>query len=235
MNAHRQTILIVCIFSIAMAILESATVVYLRALYYPDGFSVALKIMDQRIMLTELVREAATVVMLISIGLLAGKNGKDRFAYFLISFAVWDIFYYVGLKVFIDWPSSLLEWDILFLIPFTWLGPVLAPIICSITMLVWAFVILRSNKPIARLVMLLILAGSAVVLYTFLRDYASILYSNGFFQNYSTLMQNKKFLDIASGYVPADYSWGIFVAGELLIVVGIIVDLAEVSRRFKKI
>ena len=230
MSTNRQTTLVVCLFSMAMGILESATVVYLRALYYPDGFTVALKIIDQRILLTEIVREAATIVMLVAIGLLAGKSWKDRFAYFLISFAVWDIFYYVGLKVFIDWPTTLLDWDILFLIPFTWLGPVLAPIICSITMLVLAFVILRSNKPITRMALLLLLAGSAVVLYTFLKDYGSILASNGFFRDFSTLMQNKKFLAIASDYLPTEYSWGLFVVGELLIIAGIIKGMYPKSR-----
>ena len=230
MSTNRQTTLVVCLFSMAMGILESATVVYLRALYYPDGFTVALKIIDQRILLTEIVREAATIVMLVAIGLLAGKSWKDRFAYFLISFAVWDIFYYVGLKVFIDWPTTLLDWDILFLIPFTWLGPVLAPIICSITMLVLAFVILRSNKPITRMALLLLLAGSAVVLYTFLKDYGSILASNGFFRDFSTLMQNKKFLAIASDYLPTEYSWGLFVIGELLIIAGIIKGMYPKSR-----
>ena len=230
MSTNRQTTLVVCLFSMAMGILESATVVYLRALYYQDGFTVALKIIDQRILLTEIVREAATVVMLVAIGLLAGKSWKDRFAYFLISFAVWDIFYYVGLKVFVDWPTTLLDWDILFLIPFTWLGPVLAPIICSITMLVLAFVILRSNKPITRMALLLLLAGSAVVLYTFQKDYGSILASNGFFRDFSTLMQNKKFLAIASDYLPTEYSWGLFVVGELLIIAGIIKGMYPVSR-----
>ncbi len=148
MKLEYRTLLAVIIISIAMAALESAVVVYLRALFYPDGFTVALKLIDQRILLIEIAREGATLVMLIGIGGLAGINFKDRFAYFLLSFAVWDIFYYVWLKAFIDWPSSVLEWDILFLIPFTWLGPVLAPVICSVTMILLAIVILRSNKPL---------------------------------------------------------------------------------------
>ncbi len=146
MKTNIKTLLVVIGFSVAMAALESAVVVYLRALYYPDGFTVALKMLDQQILLIEIAREAATLFMLLGVGWLAGNNFKDRFAYFLLSFAVWDIFYYVWLKVFIGWPSSMLEWDILFLIPFTWLGPVLAPVICSVTMILLAVVILRSNK-----------------------------------------------------------------------------------------
>lgn len=44
-------------------------------------------------------------------------------------------FYYVFLKLTLNWPQSLLTWDILFLIPVPWVGPVLAPVICSLTMI----------------------------------------------------------------------------------------------------
>jgi hypothetical protein len=202
-------------FSIAMAALESAVVVYLRALYYPDGFTVAMKMIDQQILLIEIVREAATVVMLIGVGWLAGKSFKDRFAYFLLSFAVWDIFYYLWLKVFINWPSSVFEWDILFLIPFTWLGPVLAPVICSVTMILLAFVILRSDKQLTFGLWTLLIVGSTVILYTFMKDYGSIIIANGF--DYSTIMQNKDFISIASNYIPQSFSWGFFAVGEILI------------------
>src|SRR6478736_9464680 len=212
MSAHIKTILVVSGFSIAMAALESAVVVYLRALYYPDGFTVAMKLIDQKILLVEIAREAATVIMLLGVGWLAGKNLKDRFAYFLLSFAVWDIFYYLWLKVFINWPSSVFEWDILFLIPFTWLGPVLAPVICSMTMILLAIVILRSNKQLTIGLWSLLLIGSAVILYTFMKDYGNIIITNGF--DYSTIMQNKNFIAIASNYIPQSFSWGFFAVGE---------------------
>src|SRR5258707_7052052 len=118
MNWKPKTLWIVTIFSIAMAALESAVVVYLRALYYPDGFTVALRMIDPQILLIEIAREAATLIMLIGVACLAGKNFKDRFAYFLLSFGVWDIFYYAWLKAFINWPASIFDWDILFMIPF---------------------------------------------------------------------------------------------------------------------
>src|SRR5215831_5995424 len=208
MNAITKTILVVSGFSIAMAALESAVVVYLRALYYPDGFTVAMKMIDQQILLIEIVREAATVAMLLGVGWLAGVNFKDRFAYFLLSFALWDIFYYLWLKVFINWPSSIFEWDILFLIPFTWLGPVLAPVICSLTMILLALVILRSKKQLTIGLWSLLIVGSIVILYTFMKDYGIIIISNGF--DYSTIMQNKDFISIASTYVPQTFSWGFF-------------------------
>lgn len=110
-----------------MAFLESAVVVYLRAIYYPDGNLFPMKLIEGRIAVTELWREAATMVMLITVAVIVSKRAIERFAWFIYAFAIWDIFYYVFLYFLLGWPQSLLTWDILFLIPVTWTGPVLAP------------------------------------------------------------------------------------------------------------
>lgn len=222
MNATTKTIVVVSIFSVAMAALESAVVVYLRALYYPDGFTVALKMIDEEILLIEIMREAATLTMLLTVGYLAGKNLRERMAYFLLSFAVWDIFYYGWLKVFIGWPASVFEWDILFLIPITWLAPVLAPLICSATMLLLALVLLFKANPASSLGSGLLLLGSAFILYTFMEDYGWLMFSNGFISEYARIMQNADFIRLASTYVPTQFSWRIFWIGELLLLSGII-------------
>ncbi|MBK6833902.1 MAG: hypothetical protein IPG89_06345 [Bacteroidetes bacterium] len=65
--------------------------------------------------------------MLVGAGIIAGKTRLTRFAYFIIAFAIWDIFYYVFLYVLLQWPESLFTWDILFLVPVPWTGPVIAP------------------------------------------------------------------------------------------------------------
>lgn len=230
MNTSGKTFGVVCLFSIAMAALESAVVVYLRALYYPDGFSVAFKIIDESIVRVELLRELATLVMLVTLGYLAGKNFKERMAYFLLSFAVWDIFYYAWLKVLISWPSSLLEWDILFLIPFTWLGPVLAPVICSITMIALALVLLRSTRPIIPTVWSLLIGGSILVLYTFTEDYGRLIIGNGFLDDYPLLLQNQEFIRIASEYMPQGFNWMVFAIGEFILVMGIVVQSRGILR-----
>jgi hypothetical protein len=139
-------------FSIAFAYIESAVVVYLRAIFYQDGFTFPIVDFEDiagfgPYLVTEIGREAATVVLMFTGSYMLGKNLRRRFAYFLTIFAVWDIFYYVWLKVLIDWPASIMDWDILFLIPVTWAGPVLAPVITSLTMLVIAAV-LFSERPL---------------------------------------------------------------------------------------
>ena len=135
-------LLIISIFSIAMGFLESSVVVYLREIYYPNGFNFPLAPIDKHIAITKILREAATVIMLFSIGYLAAKSIASRLAWFIFSFAIWDIFYYVFLKLLINWPESLLTDDILFLIPVTWVGPVITPVIVSLSMIFLALVIL---------------------------------------------------------------------------------------------
>jgi len=130
-------------FGIAFAYIESAVVVYLRAIFYPDGFTFPIADFDDiagfgPYLLAEIGREAATLILMFTASYMLGRNLRRRFAYFLAIFAVWDIFYYIWLKLLIDWPASILDWDILFLIPVTWAGPVLAPVITSLTMLIIA-------------------------------------------------------------------------------------------------
>jgi hypothetical protein len=85
----------------------------------------------------ELVREAATLMMLWTVGILAGRNWASRLGYSAIAFGIWDIFYYVFLWVLTDWPKSVWDWDILFLLPLPWWGPVLAPVAISLLMITW--------------------------------------------------------------------------------------------------
>ncbi|MHC5061434.1 MAG: hypothetical protein ACYTFK_10165 [Planctomycetota bacterium] len=138
-------------FGIAFAYIESAVVVYLRAIFYKDGFSFPLASFDdiagfRPYLITEIGREAATLVLIFTASYMSGRNLRRRFAYFITIFAVWDIFYYVWLKVLINWPASVLDWDVLFLMPAVWAGPVLAPIITSLTMLVIAAVLFTGKS-----------------------------------------------------------------------------------------
>jgi hypothetical protein len=134
---RKGRLLTVVVFAGAMAWVESATVAYLRTLlnrvepYQQRPLPIVSLFVG-----TELVREAATVVMLLSVALLAGKTWRERCGYFMVAFGVWDIFYYVFLKVIVSWPHSLFDWDVLFLIPLPWWGPVLSPVLISIILII---------------------------------------------------------------------------------------------------
>ena len=133
----------VSLFAVAFAFVESSVVVYLRAIYYPDGFTFPLRLILEEHLVVELVRELSTLLMLVAVGVVAGRGGWERFAYFIIAFGIWDVLYYIWLKVLLGWPSSITEWDVLFLIPLPWIGPVLAPVLISLAMVPAGLLILR--------------------------------------------------------------------------------------------
>jgi len=142
-----KRLLVAIVFSIAFAYIESAVVVYLRVIFHPDGFTFPLAPFDltaqgKRLLLTEVGREAATLVLILTAAWLFGRNRQERAAYFLVIFAIWDIFYYVWLKVLLDWPATFLDWDVLFLIPLPWASPVLYPVLVSLAMFAFATAIL---------------------------------------------------------------------------------------------
>jgi hypothetical protein len=83
--------------------------------------------------------------MLLTVGILAGRTWHKRAAYTAIAFGTWDIFYYVFLGLICDWPKSVFDWDILFLLPLPWWGPVLAPVCIALLMIVWGTYVSQST------------------------------------------------------------------------------------------
>jgi len=212
-----------------MGYLESAIVVYLRMLYYPEGFHFPLKVIDHNIAITEFWREAATLVMLFGVGRLAGANRSQRFAFFIYNFAVWDIFYYIFLKSLLNWPESLFTWDILFLIPVPWVGPVLAPCILSLTMILFSALIIYFNDKglearMIKIEQILVVLGCIVVIVACIQDYISNLYFHGelgsMFNILNPRNQVQLFADFVS-YMPKSFSWLTFGTGELIILLAL--------------
>jgi len=141
MDDWKNRLIWCAILAIAFAYIESSVVVYLRTLYYPEGFRFPVKDMPFPLFLTEVGREAATIVVLLALSRLVVQGTKLRFFLFLYCFGVWDIFYYLWLKLLLDWPVTLLDWDILFLIPVPWVGPVLSPVLISLVFIAAAVVV----------------------------------------------------------------------------------------------
>jgi len=123
------------VFATTFGLVEAAVVVYLRALYYPGGFAFPLKQIPESMIGVELVREFATIMMLVAVAQLGGRGRWGKFGAFLVGFGIWDITFYCWLEIFLHWPSSLFDWDILFLLPLPWIGPVLAPVTIALVMI----------------------------------------------------------------------------------------------------
>ncbi len=222
---HKRPLILTTIFAIAMAFIESAVVVYLRKLYYPEGFEFPLVAIPNLMAFTELGRELATLVMLVVIGLMMGKNGLQKFAYFLYSFAVWDIFYYLWLKVIIDWPASLLTKDILFLIPLPWTGPVLVPVLASLAMILLALVLILSterlhNFKVKRQEWIGLILGSTALIIACIWDYSRYVITNyGWQQLYS--FEKEAIFIMTQNFVPTNFPWPIFLLAKAIIILAI--------------
>jgi hypothetical protein len=172
-----KNLILVGIFAIAMAYLESAVVVYLRAMYGIDDLLKDINFKPDIYTFIEVGREAATIIMLAIVAVIAASSKQKRIGYFFFSFGIWDIFYYIWLFIFIQWPKSLLEWDVLFLIPLPWWGPVLAPVLISILLIVIGFLLINDLKfKVTRKDWTAFGFSIILILYTFMEDSISAIF-----------------------------------------------------------
>ena len=136
-----KRIAVLALFAVAMGYMEAVIVVYIR---HVAGIAPAPGGADYRQLFTRLprwlidteqTREAATIVMLVTLALLAGQKPRQQFCLFLLAFGIWDLTYYASLRVLLEWPPSLATMDVLFLIPAPWFAPVWMPIAASLVMI----------------------------------------------------------------------------------------------------
>jgi len=199
MNDIAKRFLWVSAYAVAMAMLEAAVVVYLRGLLNITNDHVALGPYVR----IEIAREAATMVMLTAVGWLAGRGRAERWAYGLFAFGMWDIWYYIWLKVLVNWPATLLDWDVLFLIPLRWWGPVLSPVLIAALVCVTAVLAvsrLGRGQPLgitpARASMAAL--GGLLALYVFMSDSLQAMLAGR--TDWDTLR-------------PEPFQWPLFLAG----------------------
>jgi hypothetical protein len=195
----RNKVLLLTLFGLAMAYMEASVVVYLREIVYPGGFSFPLRQIATRLAVVEVAREASTLLMLVAVAYLAERTRHGRFACFLFLFGLWDIGYYLWLWVSIGWPQTLLTWDILFLIPLIWTGPVLAPVLVSCLFLAAGLIYYLGGEwvervRISRLDWLLTIVSAAII-------FAAFAYNHG---------------PAAGGGVPRRFPWEVFIPGLVL-------------------
>ena len=212
------------LFGVAFGYVEAAVVVYLRTICDPLRSELFYDVCHDAVfplpsleqlyaagpdyiclLQTELGRELATLVMLGTVGITIGRTFREWLAGFVIVFGVWDIFYYVFLKVLIGWPASLWTWDILFLLPVPWVAPVIAPVLVSVSMIVAGGVTLwreSRGRPVhcGRLDCALIFIGGLLVIIAFCWD----------------------FRHSAAGGWPHPFNWPLFAFGEATGMVGFV-------------
>jgi hypothetical protein len=215
----KRTVTLLVVFGLSFGYVEAAVVVYLRTMtdavhvsdfasassgdLFPIPTPVELRSADHgqlwKLLEVEIPREAATLIMMAAVAIALGTSGIEAAAAFVLVFGVWDIAFYGFLKLLIGWPPSLFTWDLLFLLPVPWSGPVLAPVIVSLSMIFGGTLVLRrqgSGRPVqwdfthwAGIVL-----GALVILLSFTWDYPVIV----------------------AGRMPRPYSWLLFGLGEVI-------------------
>jgi hypothetical protein len=197
--------------AIAMAWLEAAVVMYLRFFidridpYQLDPLPLIAELGE-----IELVREVATLVILFCVGWLAGRERYSRLGYFLIAFGLWDIFYYVFLRVMGGWPETILDWDILFLLPLPWWGPVLAPVLVSLLMIVFGSLLSTAEGRLIRLAWwswLAVIVGVFLALLVFMQEALKALPAS---------------IETIRAILPVDFNWWLFSLAIFLLAVPIL-------------
>lgn len=134
------------LWGITFGYIEAAIVIYIREIYYPNGFQFPVILAENHVALVEIIREAMTLIILWMTAQLTRRTFHGKLAVFMFLFGVWDIVYYIVLKIFLGWPDSLATWDILFLLPFPWVGPVWAPVVVSIALISVSILVLTHHE-----------------------------------------------------------------------------------------
>lgn len=210
-----RAVAVLLLFSTAFGYLEAAVVSYLRILheparlrYYPNRPPAELFPLltleqlraappeQEKTLIVEIGREAATMLMLAAIALAVAGNARQWAAAFAIAFGIWDVVFYAGLKLILGWPASFFTWDILFLIPLPWVGPVIAPMLVSAAMIaagIWCLRREELRRPlkIGWWNVAGVLLGALVIILSFTLDSRSIL----------------------SGGMPHPFHWWVFALG----------------------
>ena len=207
---HKHPIALLTLFAIAMAHVEASLVVHLRSIYYPDNPQALfpLSILSHRDLAIEFARELATLVMLACVALLAASGFTRILAAFIYVFGLWDIFYYLWLKLMIDWPVSWFEWDVLFLIPWPWFGPWIAAALIALLLVVASgWILLRAgNARFTRVTALAFVVGMVLALTAFLLPAFSLLPEGE---------------AAFRGFQPQTFCWPCYIPGYLLMAVSL--------------
>ena len=137
----------ITIYAVAMAFVEAACVVSLKRLYYPEGWHAPFHPIPESGLLLEQAREVATLVMIASVAFLGRPAWREGIARFLWVFGIWDLIYYLFLRLLTGFPSGIADLDVVFLVPREWIFPVWVPVACSVGSLVAAITLHRRAAP----------------------------------------------------------------------------------------
>jgi len=219
---NSKKLLWIGLFAIGMAFIEAATVVYLRRVLNIHDLIIDIPPFDPEITPIEIGRELSTLIMLFAVGWAIGKSWQSRVGILFFAFGIWDIFYYVWLRIFIGWPDSILAQDLLFLIPLPWWGPVIAPVLISCLMVIGGvFAVIDEDNGYAIKVSwtnwIALFFGLLALLFSFMKDAIMKLPAN---------------VETLSRLRPTVFDWQIYLIG--LVVISYIILKIAIQKNTKQ-
>jgi len=206
-------VILLSFFAVSMAYVEASVVIYLREILYGGGKVplFPLRPFKGQLLWIEMGREASTLLMLLSVGLISFRSFKGRAAAFFYAFGLWDIFYYVWLKILIGWPIYWCEYDILFLLPLPWIAPFMAPVLIALFFSASSLYVMLRDPPVNFRYLSLALAGGFL-------DFLSFIYLG--------------IAHASDGTAPAEpggFPWAIYITGLLMMLAGFYFALTKSS------
>lgn len=175
------------VFGVAFGLIEAAVVVYLRDIFdiqdgelfpflpYPDSI-------QENALRIERFREAATLLLMLAPAYLFSNRVFEKVVAYGIVFGLWVMSYYGFLWIFLDWPTTLMTYDVLFLIPALWVAPVICPLMISLSLVVFgtSYIIIgrrRVTRIPSAMQFLMAVGGGVLVIWSFVAE--SDYYMNG--------------------------------------------------------
>jgi len=209
-----KKLVILTLIAIIFAYIESAVVVYLRELYYPENILkiFPLKFFKDLDLKIELGREACTLLLLLAISLVAFEERDKRIASFFFLWGMWDILYYIWLKIFINWPQTLKDWDVLFLIPVPWIAPFITPVFYALSFIILSSWIILKDKKINK-------------------PFFLLLSFSGMFLGFISFIWVTFQKDFQKSLIPKNFPWILYIFSFILFILGTILSFSEKSNK----
>lgn len=141
------TLLALCI---AMAYIDALASFYVRGMIQAghegaEFATGAVQEMPQRIISLELTRQAAFVLVLLTVAIVAGRNGLQQAGSFIFCVGAWIVLRYIAIRALTDWPASLVELDAVIFLPEPLYAPIWMTLILGLALGATGVLLIRSG------------------------------------------------------------------------------------------
>lgn len=122
---------------IAIAYVDAVATFYVRGMqqiaqHGGDFAQAVTEAMPPRIVTLEQTRQAATVLVLVTVAVVAGRNLQQQFGTAFFALGGWIVLRYAAIRTITDWPTALTDVDTVIFLPDPVYAPVWMPIVIGL-------------------------------------------------------------------------------------------------------